>query len=392
MRITGFAPERFMNLCVHRGIYLWDIEKQLGSFELCLSIHDFFKLKDVYKKTGCRVVVLEKYGLPFFRKKMKRRKAFICGMIFAVIFWYVSGFFVWDICLTGNGQITEEEMNRFLHEKNVYIGMLKSKIDLDDLEKQIRVKYNRVIWTCAKITGTRLYVEIKENEHLQENEKQLYDASNLLSVGEGEILSILVREGIPNVKKGDMVKENQILVEGLIPIWNEDQTVKHYEYVNADADIVCKRKISKTFALNTVHIKKVYTGRKKTVMFLKFDQKTISLPTKVKFLSYDIFESTKSPTVFSHLGIPFFIGTTQYMEYFKEECEFSYGEAKALLDKKNSLFMKSLEEKGVQIIEKNVKIEKAENKWILQGEYEILDSRTKTQPIDDKREDLAVDE
>ena len=40
-------------------------------------------------------------------------------------------------------------------------------------------------------------------------------------------------------------------------------------------------------------------------------------------------------------------------------------EAKSVLSKINDVFMKSLSEKGVQIIEKDVKIDKSDDFWVL---------------------------
>ena len=70
IRIWGFSPERFMNLCSNKGILLWDIVREGDVYYMNIGLRGFRELKPILKKTGTRVAILEKYGLPFFMSKM----------------------------------------------------------------------------------------------------------------------------------------------------------------------------------------------------------------------------------------------------------------------------------------------------------------------------------
>ena len=66
IRVWGFAPQRFINLCSNKGILLWNIEKQDDVYIMCVSLESFYRLRSIARKTKVRVVISERYGLPFF--------------------------------------------------------------------------------------------------------------------------------------------------------------------------------------------------------------------------------------------------------------------------------------------------------------------------------------
>ena len=76
IRVWGYSPERFLNLCGNKGILLWGIENHGESYEMYVSIKGFFCLRPIVKKTKTRVAVLNRYGLPFFVPKIKKRSVF----------------------------------------------------------------------------------------------------------------------------------------------------------------------------------------------------------------------------------------------------------------------------------------------------------------------------
>ncbi len=73
--------------------------------------------------------------------------------------------------------------------------------------------------------------------------------------------------------------------------------------------------------------------------------------------------------LFEKLGIPVFWGDVTHREYLNVEHTYTVEEAKVLLNQKLRDFLLGLDEKGVQIIEKNVRIETKDDSWLLEGEF-----------------------
>lgn len=81
IRVTGREPERFFNLCGHHNITLWDVTEHKGCFDMSLLPEDFFRLLPIRRKSGVRIRIQKKQGLPFFYRRSLKRKAF---------YWYFS--------------------------------------------------------------------------------------------------------------------------------------------------------------------------------------------------------------------------------------------------------------------------------------------------------------
>lgn len=80
IRVTGFAPERFLNLCSVHDIELWDISVSENRYEMNLYVSDYFKLKPIVHKTRTKVVLLSKSGLAFFCPQVEKKKDFPAGL------------------------------------------------------------------------------------------------------------------------------------------------------------------------------------------------------------------------------------------------------------------------------------------------------------------------
>ncbi|MCI8800756.1 sporulation protein YqfD [Acetatifactor muris] len=387
VRIWGFSPERFMNLCSNKGILLWDIVREGDVYYMNISLKGFWELRPVLRKTGTRVAVLERYGLPFFLPRLLKRKVFVLGFLLAIAFWTLSSFYIWDIELSGNYQITEDIFESFLKANAVTVGMRRDSLNIEELEKEIRRTFPQITWASAKLSGTKLLIEIKENDApIVVERPESTSGTDLVAGYDGIIASMIVRSGVPKVAIGDTVEKGTILVEGKVPVYNEDQTVREYYYVDADADILLEHVVTFTESLPMEYIKKEYTGREKKSHYLKIGEKTYKLPETPPFLVYDSLMKESRPLALEKLSIPIFWGEVTNREYQNVEYNYSLEEAKILLNQKLIDFLTDLEEKGVQIIEKDVKIEKSDNAWVVTGNFLVRE------PVSESMETLKAEQ
>ena len=392
IRVWGFAPQRFINLCSNKGILLWNIEKQEDVYTMCISLQSFYELRPIARKTKVRVVISERYGLPFFMPGMLRRKAFLAGLVLTVAFWMISSLFVWDIQVSGNYQVTDDVFFDFLEQEGVRTGMRRSELNIGELEKQIRRKFAQVTWTSGRLDGTRLVIEIKENDMPVPEAVQdtTGDGKDLVAQYDGIITDMIVRCGVPKVSVGSEVTKGDILVEGRIPIYAEDGTVREYRPVTSDADIVLEHTGTFRAYLPADYVRKRYTGRQKTFYFIHFGDREWKPERTVKFLQYDSVLETCPVKTLEYLHIPCIVGRITYREYQKTEYCYTTSEAETVLQKKIMDFLETLDEKGVQIISKDVKIETKRAGWTAHGE--LLLRETAGQLVDSAAEDAGTED
>ncbi len=375
IRLWGFSPERFMNLCSNKNILLWDIRQEGEIFYMCISLKGFYQLKQIVRKTGTRVAILERCGLPFLIPRLLGRKTFLLGLTLAVAFWIASSSFIWKIEVSGNYQITDDMFASFLRDNQVRVGMPSRQLDISELEKQIRRSFPQVTWTSAKLTGTRLQIEIKENDApIITGQDQEEGGKDLISQYDGVVVSMIVRNGVPAVGIGDTVSAGDILVDGKVPIYNEDATVREYTYVTADADIVLEHTMQFTASLPMDYIEKEYTGRDKKSYYLRMGGSEWKLPEETPFLVYDSVIKESRPLVFEKLSIPVFWGTRTHREYQNVEHIYTQEQVKEQFQEKLMRFYATLEEKGIQILDKDVKIDKNSGNWTLTAEFLVHES------------------
>ena len=92
--------------------------------------------------------------------------------------------------------------------------MRKKKVDCPGISKAIRKEYNDIVWVSASIDGSRLKIQIKENEdtfqeEVQGTEEVSEKPTDLIAEEDGVITGIITRSGVPQVHIGDSVKKGR---------------------------------------------------------------------------------------------------------------------------------------------------------------------------------------
>ena len=99
IRVTGYSPERFLNLCKNKKIDVWGLEAGHNAYDMYIKVNGFRKLKPILRKTQTKVSILERYGLPFVFHHYRKRKLFFIGIFSCLIIIYSMTFFIWNIDL-----------------------------------------------------------------------------------------------------------------------------------------------------------------------------------------------------------------------------------------------------------------------------------------------------
>lgn len=401
IRVQGFSPERFMNLCSNHHLFLWNIVNYGDYYTMNISLKNFYKLKGLTRKTGTRVVITGRYGLPFLSVRMWRRRIFLAGLLGSLAFWVWMSGFIWAVEIDGNYFVTTDVFQDFLDANGIKTGVKKGEIDIETLEESIREHFDIVTWTSAKIDGTRLLIQVKENDLIKMDkggkETEINEENtgmDLVAQKEGVIVSMVTRSGVPLVKTGAEIHKGDILVEGGVPIYNDDGTVKRYDYCVADADIMLQCIYSLTEDIDEKHEEKKYTGKEKKQPFLILGTKKISMPLLGrKFEKYDVIEEKHQLKIFKNYYLPVYIGSYLVREYEVKEEIYTKEQVKELFEGKIQKFIETLQEKGVQIIEKNVTIKRAFGTWKMDADFLAVEKTgvsQKTQII--QIEDILLEE
>lgn len=384
VHLTGYAPERFLNLCGNHNILIWNLTPGEDGYFFCISVKGYRSLKPILKKTKTKAAIIEKKGLPFKIFRYRKRKIFVFGiLVFAGMLYYFSGF-IWNIEVNGNSYLSEDTIIRFLNENRASFGTKITSIDCEALEDSLRTEYSEVIWTSIKIYGTKMTVDLQESllpeEDYIKQDDTVYD---IIAAKDGTVIDMVTRNGTPLVTDGTEVKKGDLLVLGRVDVLGDDGLASEYLYHSADADILGKVSYSYQDEINIAYQDKIITGNQKNDYQLEIMGLEIGNPFfKDPYEQSDVTEDVYQLHFTDNFYLPVSFKKIQYEEYQIQEKEYTEDEIKAIAQTHFLQYLANLEEKGIQIIEKNVMIEKANQKYEVSGTIWVYESLVSYQPTE----------
>lgn len=371
IRVEGYSPERFLNMCCFHHIFIWGLAPVQGAYEMYMTVSGFKKIRPLAKKTKTKVSLKERCGLPFFLFRYRRRKALFAGILLCIILLKVYSLFIWDIHFEGNEKWTDETLIEFLASKGVTPCMLKNKVDCPAIVKDIRKEYNDIVWVSASIDGSRLKVQIKENEDRilagnVENEKE--HPTDLIASDDGVITAIVTRSGVPQVHAGDEVKAGDVLVLGRVEVLNDSGEVTGYEYCQADADVYADTQMPYSDSMPLTYQEKIYEDKEKIQFYAKIFGWDITVGSvKNNYKNSERFTWERRLKMGENFELPFSFGYRKVRCYSFQEKNYTKKELQERLSGNFSQFCEDLEEKGVQIRDNSVKIQLDKNSAAASG-------------------------
>lgn len=365
--VYGFAPERFMNLIIKNDVVIWDVESTEQGYIFYTGRKNLMKMKPYLQKTNMKIRLLRKYGFPYFLKQHKKRAAFLVGFLLFCVMVYVLSLFVWEVKVTGEDKLVADSLLKEIEEQYVPLGTIKSKIDCSKLEESLRKDFDEISWISCELKGTSLTVYLEEGmaPKIQTEDSQTGD---LVAAKDAVLTKMITRQGTPVVKVKDTVKKGDILISGTIYIYDDNNEVMETSYVAADGDVYGKTTEEYEDYVDLKYYKKIYQGKeKKHITFYFLDYCLTPYIPKMNAENYDSYTQIHKARILDNFYLPFGYKTVKRTAYTLEQREYTEEEAKKILETRLSKKLKSFEEKGVEIIENNVKIKKSNGKMIAYG-------------------------
>lgn len=357
IRITGYSPERFLNLCKHKKIQIWGLESHGNAYEMYMKVSGFRKLKPIIRKTQTKVTIVKRYGLPFFFQRYRKRKLFFAGTFAAISLIYFLSFFIWDIDIIGNFSITDDVLFDFLDSENIYHGMLKKNVNCEQMARNIRKEFNDIVWVSVSLDGTRIEIEVKENTDTFHVSEQEDTPTDIVATKDGVIVSIITRNGVPQVAVGDEVKAGDILVSGTIDVMNDSQEVVSQHFVSSDADVIAETTVQYEEQLNTVYEEKEYIGKSGKFIYLKFGERFFKLGfSQIKEGDCEEYLEENQLELKENFHLPICFGMIQNKAYKMTKQEYSEEEREQILTEHFTRYCRELEMQDAVILENELYI------------------------------------
>lgn len=385
--VMSRMPERFLRMCAHHQIQLHHIYHRDNGYEMEVSVKDFFRLKQICRKSGSRIRIIQKYGLPFFFYRNKKRKAFFVGILCCMALLAFFSTKIWNINVEGNFSYSTQTILRYLEDEKVVHGIGKKALNCSQIAASLREEFPDIIWVSAKIKGTRLLITIQENMDTYDTEKSQEDGQtqpcDLASETDGLIVDMVTRKGIPQMQPGDTCKKGDILVSGRLEIMNDSQEIVRYEYVEADADIYIQRTYPYYKEFPMVYEKRVYTGEETVRPFFQLMNKRITFTGwRDKYEHFDRVCSQYPLQITENYILPVSVGQIRDCAYVIQKQKYTEAEAQDLAETALTKFLMELSEKGVKISRNDVRIVINEKSCISSGNLTVIEKTGRQVPVE----------
>lgn len=302
---SGF-PERFINLCKINRINIWDLKSNGSVLTACTDRQCYRRIRPVAKKSGMKVRVKSKHGLPFFLAAHSRRAGALLGVVLCCACVIFLSTRIWRVEVTGNSRVPDEEIIEVFENLGLKNGASSKNMDASSIEAAALRSLPDISWLNVNFSGCTATIEVRETVVMPPSENS-DEPSNLVASRDGQIIILRPFNGTQEQKIGNPVLKGDLLISGIEQ--NKDLTST---FCRAEGYVVAR----------TVHEVNYSQPLKFKALRISQTQKSFNL----NFLFFDIplgkiqaDFSDKSELVINGVTLPASL-TSQY-DYTFEECE-----------------------------------------------------------------------
>ena len=284
----------------------------LNDFSLELEISA--SLKESYQKAFAENGINAEFGkckgvIPILAK-YKHRYGLIIGLIFLIFVVNLSSNYVWRIDVIGNSTVATEAVIEELEKSGFSLGTYIPAIDYAELHNKFLMNSENISWISVNITGNVAKVVVRERFREENKDKMLY--TNVVAKCDAQIASVKLYDGKKLVSVGDVVKQGDVLISGVV----NSQSVG-VRYVHADGMVMAYVNKPILVKIPFQSTQKVYVGDTQEEKSIKIFSKTINFLSKYRNHSdfCDKIETSKKISLFDIKELPVEVSTVYVRKY-----------------------------------------------------------------------------
>lgn len=325
--IEGECVEKLINRFIKEKISVWDISKVGKNFYGRVLEPDFEKFEKIVEDNNCSYKIRKEKGWPFFRNKYRKRIGFLVGVAVFLSVIYCFSFYIWNVKVSGNENLSADEVLQTVKELGIYPGVSKRSINFPQVEQMAMIRLKDVAWMSINVSGSCVNVSLKEKAKQPELVSK-GEPCNIVAKCSGQIEKVETYSGTACVNTNDVVTEGQLLISGIVENLNSENSFVCAEgkvFAKVRKNIVQKIEINQTKAKDTGKVIKKYD-------FYVLGMRIPVGHGKNTDENYRVEEKENKPVVFG-IELPFKMKKDTYYEQSYENISLSEEEAYAELEK-----------------------------------------------------------
>lgn len=259
--VTGSNVTRFLNLCTAHQIQLYHLRYvDVCTLHASLSVGDFKRLRWYMGRTGCKVHILQRFGLRFWVHKLRGRTLLWVGGVLMMALFFVLNNFLWVIDIRAEAGIPVDALRQQLERMGVHAGTWIGDLDEERMRLSLLQQFDELAVLSVARFGNSLTIEA----YYREPTPPLLDddaITGMAALCDGFITSQTVTGGTALFAVGDAVHKGELLITAVMTPTQESAS---YFYGHGMGEIYATTWHEQTAVQPATRQQKTYTGQSTT--------------------------------------------------------------------------------------------------------------------------------
>lgn len=209
----GGGAEQLLCAAQQNGIELWKVRRQDITLRARCWARQYKRLRRPARRSGMRMRVRAKHGLPFRLFRYRARVGLAVGLVLgAYILSLLSGR-VWSIEVHGVDRAQSAAVLQALEPLGLRQGSRFPEQGITQLQAQAMQRLPQLAFISFQLSGSCVRISVRERQ-AQQPETVSYP-SDLIAVRDGLIRRVVTAAGTAYVGQGDAVQAGQMLISGI---------------------------------------------------------------------------------------------------------------------------------------------------------------------------------
>lgn len=308
----GGFQEKFLTSLISDNIQLFDIRQEKGKLSALAYPRDYEHIARTAVKYKVRIKAAQRKGLYFFLRKYRKRWGIVVGTLSCLAIILGLSQFVWDIRVSGNETVSENEILGVLEKEGLMPGAGRFGFDTRICELKTQNAIRELSWISVEREGSRVYVKVGEAIEHEEPEIPTDTPCNIVSDCDGQLVGAIVRHGVLQTTVGSGVRKGQLLVSGTV-----NDNAGKLLYVHSDGDLTVRTEQTEEFYLPFKATVKTADGKQINKSYLVIGGFSVPIPWESGSVESDDYKYTEDTYNISFFGLntPFKIRKGIYTAY-----------------------------------------------------------------------------
>ena len=342
-----------MNLCLQLCLpyrnFRWCDD---GSIRFCCTASAARRFLAAGRAMGMDAEIVAYRGLPRLLSRIGKHAGLVVGAFLAMALIVASSLFVWDVQVSGNVELSEEEVLEELRACGFGVGSYLPTLQVRKIENRVLMASEHIGWLSINTKGTVAHVQVIEHIAGESEGEKTSGAlpANLIATRDGQIEYVELYRGNVVVVAGQAVKAGELLVSGLY-----DSQTGSFRYTRAAGRVMARTERTITVEIPLSYEEKLYEDsvlREVEMHFFNFSHKIFKNSGNSDILC-DIIKYNSNLGQLGNNRLPLSFSYTRVRPYRTEQRERTAEEALALCYEELSRRLSALSGE-VQLLQKSI--------------------------------------